>query len=706
MAKDRFCNNMEGIVTAKGERAKYLGPGRDNRNINSDFAYLHLKTYQQAKDKFQELDPRVQDLMRGFAKGFNHSVSQNEHYAGGCEDLVQDIDHIDVFAQTLSINYWAFMAHYIQYIGSAEPTSSVSAKALTTQQKTIKPQIKGSNGWALGKAMTETGKGMILSNTHLEHGGKNAWYEAHLTIPGEMDVYGGFLPGFMTPALGFNDHFSWTHTWTKANPGSLYELTPSPHSNLAYVYGDDFRVLEFGEYQIDVKQADGSITPLSRTLYRSHYGPIATFEDGMIAVKDAPSQKHNYSDYWLKLALSKNVDEAVDLNRQGYRTGSQNIMMADSRGETFYADLASVPNLSAEAWSLIAKTPELDAENGGRLNGSDPVFEWSDVVPFDEVPKGRSEHYVQNANEAAWLMNLQQPLTGYSRLYGGSEYLQSPRTRLSVAMLEELKNSGKKVTLQDLQYAMDHKRIYQAELVLDDLVARCQAYPNVLVEDINVDLAPACEVLAKWDKTANLNSVGMHIFREYAFQVAIFGFYFGCTDWCWETTFDPKKPVETPSGLPPVVDVDQDFHLISLARAVLITAQLGLDVDSPVSDVQYLIKGDRKHPIAGGYGDISGSFSTMAVVGDENIDYLSQSGLTQAGYGIDNGDGFIYVSEFTSDGINARSVLLYSQSNNPASKHYFDQAELIEGGKYKPVLFKHKDITADNNYRMETLEIK
>ena len=706
MAKDRFCNNMEGIITAKGQRAKYLGAGDNNVNINSDFAYLHLRTYEQAQDNFQQLDSRVQDLMRGFAKGFNHNVSVNKHYAAGCENMVQSIDHIDVYALGLSVNYWAFINEYIQYIGSADPESTERANKTLLKPSDIENQMKGSNGWAIGKSMSDTGKGMILSNTHLPHGGKYTWYEAQLTIPGQIDAYGGFLPGFMTPALGFNDHFSWTHTWTNAIPGTLYHLTPTADTNLAYVYGDSFKVMSHAEYQIEVKQGDGSLEPMTRTLYNSHYGPIVSFTDGIVTLKDAPTLKTNQADYWLKLSLSKNVEEAVDLNRQGYRTGSQNIMMADSNGDTFYADLASVPDLSDEAWDLIAANPVLDANNGTILDGSNPVFEWHDTVPFNEVPQRRSDHYVQNANESAWLVNMENPITNYSRLYGKSEYLQSPRTRLSVAMAEKLKNSNKKVKLEDLQKAMDDKRLFLAEHVADDLVARCQAYPNLVLQGTNIDLTPACDVLANWDKRADMNSVGTHLFREYALHIIILTNDSGCNSLCWETPFSPQDPINTPSGLPPVTNADEDLHLMALAQAYYLYFQAGLDLDAPLSDIQNLVKGDKKLPIAGGYGDITGSFSTISVAGHAGGNYLSPTGLNQQGYEIDSGDGFVYLSEFTSDGINARSVVLYSQSNNPASPHYFDQAELIEGAQYKPVRFKHKDITGDANYRLETLEIK
>ncbi len=702
MAKDRLCNYLDGIITAKGERAKYLGPGVNDANITSDFAYRHLATYQNAQQTFHQLDPRSQDLMVGFANGFNYAVKKNKHYAKECVSLVQPIDQYDLYALNQSLNYWAFVEVFLAEIGSAQPTTPSANPRLLNKPVSFLDKMKGSNGWALGKEMTQSGKGMLLSNTHLPHGGKFAWYEAQLTIPQELNIYGGFLPGFVTPALGFNESFAWTHTWTNSTPGSVYTLTPAADQALAYVYGDQVRPLQASQYQISVKQPNGSLANVSRTLYSSHYGPIIEFtaQGGFVSLKDGATQRSDQTDYWLELALSKNVTDAIALNELGYRTGSQNILMSDDQGNTFYADLASVPDLSATAWSIINAIPELRAWGGVLLDGSNPVFEWQQAVPFSQVPQRQSEHYVQNANESPWLVNIENPIVGYSPLYGPSEYPQSPRTRLSVAMLEQFKTSGKKVTLADMQHAMANKRIFQAELVIEDLVQRCQNYAQVQINDVTVNIEQACQVLSNWDKKANIDSVGTHIFREYALQFYRIRDLASCTGQCWRTEFDPQNPINTPAGLPEVSDPSADLHLVALAKAVTQLNQAKIALNAPLGHIQYLVKGEAEYPIAGGYGDVTGSFSTVA----DNMSQHPANALTEKGYRINVGDSFIFVAEFTDQGVKGRSALLYSQSNNPDSPHYFDQAPLIEGAKYKPIRFKQIDILLDEHYRFELVK--
>lgn len=713
MAKDRYCNVVKGVATSKGETAKYLGAGADNRHVNSDFAYLHLGAYQQAKDTFAQLDSRMQQLMKGFAAGFNYAIKKNKHYAGDCQIDIASIDHLDIHALNLSINYWSFAAEYIQQIGAAEP-QALGAKPKKLEQiikndmqKSIAERSKGSNGWAIGRDLSSSGKGMVLSNTHLQHRDEFLWYEAHLTIPNEIDVYGGFLPGFMTPALGFNDSFSWTHTWTNAITGSVYMLTPSDLRDLHYVYDNIERALSAHEYQIQVKGSDGSLTEQSRTLYKSHHGPIFEFdvEGRMLAVKDAPSLAANKSDFWLKLALSKSVNDAVNLIEQGYRTGSQNIIMADQEGNTFYADLAEVPKLNEQAWQIIAQVPELVEHGGKLLDGSNSLFEWQSVAPLDEIPQRYSNSYVQNANESPWLVNMDEPLVDYSPMYGDFEYKQYPRTLLSLKLLEELKERAEKVELSDLHYAMTDKRIYLAELQVDDLVDRCQRYPEYPLGEDVIQLSEACDVLDNWDRKANLGSVGTHLFREYAVLSQVLQYFRGCDGPCWRQPFDANTPLTTPSGLPEVIDPSNDIYLEALANAVLLMGHADIALDAKLEQYQQLVKGSQSYPIAGGIGDFTGSYSTVNVNVTDMDQHFSYSGLNANGYDIESGDGYVYLLEFTDTGLNAQSVLLYSQSNNPNSPHYFDQAPLIDT-QYKTVKFTEKSIEEDENYSVEKLEIK
>ncbi|MEM0912184.1 MAG: penicillin acylase family protein [Pseudomonadota bacterium] len=149
--------------------------------------------------------------------------------------------------------------------------------------------------------------------------------------------------------------------------------------------------------------------------------------------------------------------------------------------------------------------------------------------------------------------------------------------------------------------------------------------------------------------------------------------------------------------------METDIHLRALAMAVETMAAIDMDISTELGKIQRLVKGDATVSIAGGYGDITGSFGVSNSI---NSSAFSYTGLTNEGYKIQSGDGFILLVEFVEDGINARSLLRYSQSNNPNSPHYFDQAELIEKQEYKSVLFTEEEIEADPNKRIRMLALR
>ena len=74
------------------------------------------------------------------------------------------------------------------------------------------PQLQ--RGWSSGTfapERTESGHAILVRNPHLSWGA--GYYEAHATVPGELNFYGDFRVGF--PLYfngGFNDHLGWATT--------------------------------------------------------------------------------------------------------------------------------------------------------------------------------------------------------------------------------------------------------------------------------------------------------------------------------------------------------------------------------------------------------------------------------------------------------------------------------------------------------------
>jgi penicillin amidase len=74
--------------------------------------------------------------------------------------------------------------------------------------------------------------------------------------------------------------------------------------------------------------------------------------------------------------------------------------------------------------------------------------------------------------------------------------------------------------------------------------------------------------------------------------------------------------------------------------------------------------------------------------------YARAEGGQKRRYGV-GGHSFVSVVEFGPQ-VRAMSVLVFGQSADPASKHYFDQAPLYAGQKFKPAWFELSQIRANS----------
>ena len=106
-----------------------------------------------------------------------------------------------------------------------------------------------------------------------------------------------------------------------------------------------------------------------------------------------------------------------------------------------------------------------------------------------------------------------------------------------------------------------------AEMAVGPLVASCEAAPLVAVSGATVDTGAACGVLKRWDRKANLDSVGAVLFRE---------FWRTAKDIpnVWATPFNPADPVNTPRDLNTASPAVNAALLQALAQTVRDLAQL------------------------------------------------------------------------------------------------------------------------------------
>jgi acyl-homoserine-lactone acylase len=720
-ARDHLCTLADQIVKVRSERARYFGPGEGDVHLDSDFGWLGLRVRAQAEAGYDTLPEDIRTALVGYTAGYNRYLQDTprEQLDPRCRDAdwLVSIDPIDLLSYYLHLGQLGSGYNLAREVGNAQPPSARRASAQPPPLSVLEPFLRppiGSNGWAIGGERTEHGRGMLLSNTHFPATGELQWWEVHLTIPGQMDVYGASLVGSAVVNLGFSEHLAWTHTVSTTPRFTIYQLTLDPADPTRYVYDGQTLDMQSTEHTVQVLQDDGSLQPVTRTLYRTRWGPMFNAPVvGWSALsaftwRDVNDNNLGMLPAFLGMGLATDQASFEDAHRaQGIPW--VHTLMATQDGDVLYLDSAATPNLRPEVpaayedFLLESIVARLFGDFGLLVfDGSDPVFDWVEderavltgAVPYEEVPRLQRRDFVNNSNENYWLSNPLSPMTGYPWVYGPTGQPADARTKMNNRLLLE----QEQFTLDELEAAVLSGRASLEEDLRDEVVARCQATP---VHE-GVDLSAACAVLASWDGTARTGSVGAHLWRELVNPEWITTPDLTDQGRLYADAFDPTDPIYTPTTLVPASS-EGDPVLELLAEATARLADAGVPFDAPLGEVQFRVRGEEHIPTMGGNyleGVIAVASNTS---GDTTLlpTYTPAPSLNQVtwlstdGYYVNDGNSFILAMQFGEQGPEARAILTYSQSENPESPHFADQSHLYAKEQLRPVLFRDEDILAD-----------
>ncbi len=733
-AEDHLCTILDQVVKVRSERSKYLGRGEDDSNINSDFSYLHLGVYAAAEADFPTQPQRVRDLVTGYAAGINKYLADaGDGVEGFCagEPWVGPVSATDLFAYYIDLALLASSKNLIDYVGVAvAPGSGDEVAAPPFAGLEFREADIGSNGWGIGASLSASGRGMVMGNPHFPWEGELRLWESHLTIPGELDIYGAGLLGVPGVLIGFNEAVAWTHTVSAGHRFTAYKLELSPDDPTVYLVDGEERAMTSTDYAIDVLQEDGTLAGETRTLWRTHWGPMIsivgsfdwtpslgiTYRDGNLGNRSLISQ-------FLDMNASKSMEEFQQAHATNQGIPWVNTMSADKNGRAWYADATPSPNLSQETidWWLDARENDFVVSNlwGNGvvcLDGATSRDEWVEeegarepgLVPFSAVPKLERDDFIFNANDSYWMTNPEELLEGFSPMHGEERSPRSQRTRMNAVTLSEgtagAAGDDGKFSLEELQQAALSNRAMTAELLRDQVVAQCTGQTEVETDPGQplVSIAQACQLIADWDLRFDVSSVGAIVWREF-----IGDFNYGDlldSGSLFATPFSVADPVNTPNTLTSYDPADSRV-LRALGRAVTRLGAAGLPLDAPLGDVQFTKKGDQTIPIHGG-NERSGVMNKIEYsVFQSSLEPGMGRGtlingatdLTDEGYVINYGTSFIMAMEFTDEGPHAEAFLTYSQSGIPGSENSSDQTERFSNKEWRPCLFTEAEIEADPN---------
>lgn len=702
-AKDNICLLAEAFVKARSERAKYFGPGPGNMNVISDFSFKAQGIIGGAREDYPKLTWKNRALVDGFTAGYNKYVAETpaSDFPAECRDQpwVKPIEPTDLIAHYRIIGQYAsgvLFASGATFLAvppgvSPSPVPAVAGTPLDYDVRDVAgganamPSLRASlesglasNAWAIGRDMTEQGRGALLSNPHFPYTGHRRLYQMQMTVPGYLNINGAGLLGTAIPLINFNENVAWSHTNSASRRFTFYELTLKVGDNLTYLKDGEEKPITTKTFEIEVANGTPTPTVLERTFYYSEYGPMisanAVTAGGLpkwgetnaqgatvaYTYRDANGDTSDLLGTWLDMSRASNLKEFQDVFRHCGSTLWTNTIYTDDRGNAFYIDSSSVPNLSPEALAVIeakrSASPEYNAlfQAGlTLLDGSTSRDDWvkgkcDGLVPYKSMPKLLRTDWVQNSNDSHWATNPNQFLTGFSPLYGPEQSPLGPRTRLGIKMLQNPMEHGLdpstpapagqdgRFGAEELTATIWNNRAWYSEQYLDELLNRCEVIAGnpvnvpdeLLPTNPDLDSGPrtvsdGCAALASWNGTYDLNSVGAHVFRAFN------DVYMRSFPNHLQTPFNPADPVYTPAD--PSNDqagTPDDPMLQSLAAGLVVLDAAGIDPAAALGDVQYyqptggvppggdpsgVVELSPEIPWHGGDADVDGAFNATDV---------------------------------------------------------------------------------------------
>ncbi len=280
-----------------------------------------------------------------------------------------------------------------------------------------------------------------------------------------------------------------------------------------------------------------------------------------------------------------------------------------------------------------------------------------------------------NSNDSYWLPNPKQPLEGYASIIGCERCQRSLRTRMvdhyvldRLAGIDGLARHHK-VSPRTLRATEQVNRVYGAELARQNgaLDAVCQAARG----------GKACDVLHAWDGRSNTDSVGTHIFQEFWKRAQ-------SVPGLWLVPFEPNDPV----GTPRLLDAANPQVVQAMSDALSYLKSKHVPDDAPWGTLQVAADdGAPPIPLGGGEGFAGNANALASSRPQENLGFL---------YPVTYGSSHIQAVAFGDHGrVNARTILTYGESMDPASPYSSDQTRMFSRKQWVHFPFTARQIRRD-----------
>lgn len=661
----------ENFVRALGRGAELRGEDA----VGEDYLARALEIPRLAKEEYARESPRMKALLDAYAAGFDAYLAAHP----GERRL---LDHVEPWYTLALLRFKYDELEFLGYAGLERtmvkalldrgwPVGAGASPAVTPAAGTGGPRPApgvrlvedvhgplgdiplGSNEWALGPSRTADGHAMLLVNPHQSFFGVERYVEIHLHSDEGLVFSGLTRYGFLLPYMGNNARLGWTYTDNYADIGDLYvEVFDDPARPLSYRYGDGRETATTWSETERVKVGD-SLESRTLRFWKTRHGPVVGLdgEGRPLAVRLAKLEEGGWFDQLDAMIRSRSLDEFREAEAR-LAVPYMNLMYADADGNIWYVYNSAVPR----------RDPAFDW--GKPVDGSDPRTEWHGYHPLSDLPQVLNPPSGWLANTNSSPMSVTDPAP--FRRGDFPPYMIGAETANARAASSRRLLAG----LHDVTFDEFARDVWDTRLsTADSLVPAIRAEWDSLdpADPLRAATADAVRRLAAWDRTADVESV-----ETTWFVLAV-------ERWVQDRRAGKTRPAPWVGALAETLEALRD----EWGRPDVAWGEVNRLQRPPSDDADDFADSLSSLPVGGAPSGLGSVFAFGTV----------PFGDVGRRYGV-FGNSFVKAIEF-GPVPRAGSVVVFGQSADPASAHFFDQAPLYAKRRFKPAWFTRADVEAN-----------
>lgn len=530
----------------------------------------------------------------------------------------------------------------------------------------------GSNNWVVDGSLSATGKPLLANDPHRALGVPSLRWMVHLVGPG-WNVIGAGEPALPGVAAGHNDRVGFGFTIVGIDQQDLYAEEINPDNPNEVRFQGRWVPMRIERETIRVKGAD----PVQVELKFTEHGPVMhedTDRRRAWALRWVGTEPGT-AGYLASLSLNRARTWPEFLSAlERWKVPSENLVYADVDGNI--------------GWKVAGLTPVRKGWNGLLPAPGDGRYEWQGFLPASELPEeyNPARHFIATANH-----NILPP--GYPHMLGFDWGAPFRFHRLS-EVLSKPARFTRRFTITDFE-RLQHDEVSLPARELVELLSQ--------VRDVDAELRPWVDRLAKWDRVVSRDSGEAALYEIWLTKLPA-TFKGRLPEEAWTLVERQlsisrtlplfKSPTARWFGDDP--RAGRDAALLSSLREAVAEARKRLGDDPAKWRWGSLHRTAVQHPLA-----ITDERRAVFGLPPFEVGGDSNTARVSAGpdFTVNFGASFREVLD-VADWDRSVATSVPGQSGQPGSPHYADLLPLWAEGKYFPLLFSRDKIEEASKDRL------